>query len=462
MEALKENSERGAPEQVILGLVRKLTHHALWDALLVLLPPVAAVLYCLLYLFLNLWISPVITLVMGCAALAAGALAFASRYRPNIPSAHLAARLIDDRAAAKDRFLTLATLQPSPTAVFLVSRLRAEAVGLQGHIAIKREFPYRIKRHVYLSLLISLAAVLLFQLLLPLAHSTLHPQPAHELLRELAQRMAQRPNLHETARSLENLAAKLEDPKVPPQEIRNLAREERRKIDEQQKKQPQKQDRDLLNQAAGTLQGIEQQSGGAERKKDQDGGAGGIQSNLPQQGQGEGKQSQGSGGDSKGELDAQLNNEMQREKMAQGNPKEPGAEKKPGDQSGGIGNQPDPNKADKNKSEERPGKTEGARDEGTGRGKVSEEIPQGTPPAERFYKPGEGESQGIKGAGYVTVQLPEELAAEGKGGGQKRDSKGGKALSSQVPVSNVPLPKHVPDAPAEKQQMPLEYRGIIR
>jgi hypothetical protein len=60
------------------------------------------------------------------------------------------------------------------------------------------------------------------------------------------------------------------------------------------------------------------------------------------------------------------------------------------------------------------------------------------------------------------VQLPEELAAEGKGGGQKRDSKGGKALSSQVPVSNVPLPKHVPDAPAEKQQMPLEYRGIIR
>ena len=147
--------------------------------------------------------------------------------------------------------------------------------------------------------------------------------------------------------------------------------------------------------------------------------------------------------------------------MAQGNPKDPGAAKNPGDHSGGVGNQPDPNKAGKDQSKERPGKTEGGRDEGTGRGKVSEEIPQGTPPAERFYKPGEGESQGIKGAGYVTVQLPEELAAEGKGGGQKRDSKGGKA-SSQVPVSNVPLPKHVPDAPAEKQQMPLEYRGIIR
>ena len=32
----------------------------------------------------------------------------------------------------------------------------------------------------------------------------------------------------------------------------------------------------------------------------------------------------------------------------------------------------------------------------------------------------------------------------------------------KVPVSNVPLPAHVPDAPTEKQQLPLEYRGIIR
>ena len=462
MEAVKEKSERGAPEQVIHGLVKKLTHHALWDSLLILLPPLAAVLYCLLYLFLNLWISPAITVVLACAALAAGALAIAVRYRPNIPSVHLAARLIDDRAAAEDRFLTLATLEPSPTAAFLLSRLRAEAAGLQSRIAIKREFPYRIKRHVYSSLLISLSAAALFQLLLPLAHSTLHPQPAHELLRELAQRMAQRPNLRVTANSLQNLAAKLEDPKVPPQEKRNLAQEERKKIDEQQKKQTQKQDRDLLNQAAATLQGIEQQSGGAERKKDQDSGAAGIQSNLPQQGQREGKQSEGSGGDSKGEHDTQLNNEMQQGKMAQGDPKEPGAEKNPGEQSGGIGNQPDPNKASKDQSKERTGKTEGGRDERPGRSKAPEEIPQGTPPAERFYKPGEGESQGIKGAGYVTVQLPEELAAEGKGGSQKRDPKGAKALSSQVPVSNVPLPKPVPDAPAEKQQMPLEYRGIIR
>ena len=460
MEAVKETSQRHGPEQLIHGLVRKLTQHALWDALLVFVPPLAAVLYCLFYLYSNLWISPVIAVVLGIAALAAGALAITIRYRPNIPSAPIAARLIDDRAGAEDRFLTLTTLPPSAAVASLMSRLRAEAAGLQARVAITSEFPYRIKRHIYLSWLVSLAAALLFQLLLPLAHSALYPQPAHERIRELAQRMAQRPNLRETALSLQNLAAKLEDPKLPSEEKQRMAQEEREKIGEQQKKQTQEQDRDLLDQAAGTLQGIEQQSGGAQRKKDQDGGTGGVQSNLPQQGQGEGKQSAGSGGDSKGELNAQLNNEMQQGKMARGNPNEQGKEKNPGDKSSAMGNQPDPNNAGKDQSKEHPGKTEGGKDEKTGRSKASEEIPQGAPPAERFYKPGEGD-QGIKGVGYVTVQLPEELAAEG-GGGRKKDSKGGKSARSQVPVSNVPLPRHVPDAPTEKQQMPLEYRGIIR
>jgi hypothetical protein len=461
MEAVKETSQRHRPEQLIHGVVRKLTQHALLDALLVFVPPLAAVLYCLFYLYSNLWISPVVTVVLGVAALAADAVAITIRYRPKIPSAPIAARLIDDRAGAEDRFLTLATLPPSPAAASLMSRLRAEAAGLQARVAIRHEFPYRIKRHIYASWLISLAAALLFQLLLPLAHSTLYPQPAHERLRDLAQRMTQRPNLRETALSLHNLAAKLEDPKLPSDEKQRMVEEERKNIGEQQKKQTQEQDRDLLNQAAGTLEGIEQQSGGAQRKKDQAGGAGGIQSNLPQQGQGEGKQSDGSGGDNKGALNAQLNNEMQQGKMTRGNPNEQGKEKNPGEKNSAVGNQLNPNNAGKDESKERSDKTEGGKDERTGRSKASEEVPHGAPPAERFHKPGEGD-QGIKGMGYVTVQLPEELAAEGKGGGQKKLSKGGKSASSQVPVSNVPLPRHMPDAPAERQQMPLEYRGIIR
>jgi hypothetical protein len=460
MEARLKQSQRVAPEQLVYGLVKRLSFHALWDTLLVTLPPLMAVLYCLFYLILKAWISPMTAAAVGFAAMALSALAITTCYRPNIPSIRLAARLIDDRAGAEDRFLTLATLQPSPPAAFLVSRLRAEASKLQTGITIKREFPYRIRWPAYSSLLLSLAAVVLFQLFLPLAYSTLHPKLAHQRLRDLAQLMAERPKLQETARALYKLAAKLEDPNVPPQAKQSSLREEREKIQEQEKKETQRQDHDLLSQAAGELQGLEQQSGRGERKQDQDNGAGGIQSNLPQQGQGEGKQSQS--GDNKGDSNAQLSNEMQLGTMAQGGPKNQSNEKNAGDKNAGTGNKPDPNNPGKDQSKDRGGKIEDGRNEQTGRSKASEDIPHGTPPAERYYKPGEGQYQGIKGAGYVTVQLPEELAAEGKGAGQEKDSKGGKALSSQVPVSNVPLPKHVPDAPAEKQQMPLEYRGIIR
>jgi hypothetical protein len=78
-----------------------------------------------------------------------------------------------------------------------------------------------------------------------------------------------------------------------------------------------------------------------------------------------------------------------------------------------------------------------------------------------LHKPGEGK-EGISGARYVTVQLPEDVAADSKGESRAtKESKGSRARP-QVPVSNVPLPAHVPNAPTEKQQMPIEYRGIIR
>jgi len=462
MEAVRNNSERDSPELLIRGLVRKLSHHALWDVVLVFLPPLAAIFYCLSYLFLKAWISPLVALVAGIAALVIGTLAIIIRYRPKIPSIRSAASLIDDRAGAKDRFLTLATLPSSKANSSMFSRLRVEAAGLQSRIAIRREFPYRINRHMYVSLVVSVAVALLFQILLPLAHSKLRPQPAHVRLRELAEQMAMRPRLHETGLSLQALAAKLEEPKLPRQEKQILAQEEHKKIAAQMKKDTQKQDRELLSQAAGTLQELEQQSGDGERKKDQDGGGGGIQSNLPQKGKQQGNEGGGGGGESKGELNAQLNDDMQQGKLAQGNTKEQDRENNAGGKNSSQENQREPSKPGKDKNQERTGRSEGGKDEGVGRSKASDEIPEGSPPVERFYKPGEGESQGIKGAGYVTVQLPEELAPEGKGGGNKRDSKGRKAPSSQVSVSNVPLPKHLPDAPSEKQQMPLEYRGIIR
>jgi len=62
----------------------------------------------------------------------------------------------------------------------------------------------------------------------------------------------------------------------------------------------------------------------------------------------------------------------------------------------------------------------------------------------------------------VTVQLPEEIAADSSG--VTAASKDGKESKNRpkVPISNVPLPAHLPEAPAEKQRMPLEYRDVIR
>jgi len=136
--------------------------------------------------------------------------------------------------------------------------------------------------------------------------------------------------------------------------------------------------------------------------------------------------------------------------------------KKPQGQGDGKGNRPDPNELDRDKRGETAGKTQGGAEEKVGKSKASEEIPQGGPPAERFYAPGEKGREGIKGARYVTVQMPEEIAADSKGVSTGAPESKGRKASQKMPVSNMPLPAHMPDAPAEKQQMPLQYRGIIR
>jgi hypothetical protein len=153
---------------------------------------------------------------------------------------------------------------------------------------------------------------------------------------------------------------------------------------------------------------------------------------------------------------------MKQGKSAQGNPKEKGDEKNQQGQGDAKGEQRDPNQPGKEKNNEKIGKNQGAAKEGAGKNQSPEEPPQGAPPAERFYKAGEGK-EGIKGAGYVTVQLPEDVVADAKAEGKATKEGGaGNRARPQLPVSNAPLPAHMPNAPTEKQQMPIEYRGIIR
>ena len=450
------------PGDLVHRLAAQLGHHALWDSLFIFVPPAAALIYVIVgVLFRTMWLDALATLVAVAIVAGLGMLAVALRYRPLVPSISATARLVDQRAGAKDHFLTLATIEPAKWPAAFVSRLQRETSALVQRVELRRDFPYKLKRSAYWSIGVSLIAAALIHFLSSFAFPIAAQETTQTRLLQLAREMAAKPELKGLARDIEALATKLEDPKVAAEEKQAQARELEKKIEEQQKKEEQKDNRDLLGQAANALQGAEHQqsAGGDENQKDQQKSGGGIQSNLPQDGQGESKQSQGGGGESKNDSSAQLSTDPQQGKTGQQSPKNAGQEMNP--QQGDARNQADPNQPDKGQNKEQVGKSQGGSKDGAGKEQASEPPPQGTPPADRFYEGGEGK-EGIKGARYVTVKLPEEIPADSKGDSRSTaGSKGGRPRS-QVPVSNVPLPAHVPNAPSEKQQVPIEYRGMIR
>ena len=460
MQARAREYDPDTPETLVSRLANRLRQHALWDVLLVALPLLIAGIHSVAILYWRGWI-PEITFIFTALAAAALTVAFVLyRYRSTLPSPGLAAHLIDQRAEAADRFITLATLEGFSDSPSLVGRLRSEASGLLRRVSIKRDFPYKVKRTFYRALLAAVLFAGLLHLFVAAAGSPYSAAVSPGRLREIAAKMAQRPGMSELARQLQRLATTIQEPKISPEQKQAAVQEMQKKIEQQRSKEDQKENRDLLDQAASALGGVDQQQGdGQQQKKDE--GGGGIQSNIPEKGQGEAKPSPGSG-DGKGDVSAKLNKDMQDGKPASADPKEHSADKNQAKAGEGKGEHPDPSKADRDQSQEISGKTQGEREDRLGKNKAAEDIPQGAPPAERFNRPGEGGSGGLKDARYVTVQLPEEMAADSKGAsGGTRDSKGNQ-VGPKLPVSNVPLPPHLPDAPAEKQQLPLEYRGIIR
>ncbi len=462
MQVLSHSRDLDQPESLVHRLAAQLSQHVLWDSLLIFIPPAGAFIYIMTVLFRTAWLDSIAVIFWITTIAALGILAVALRYRPLRPSVSSAARLIDQQAGAKDHFLTLATIEPGNFPPSFVARLRLQTVGLVDRVELKRDFPYKLKRSAYWSVGGSLIAALLIHFLGPFALTVAQPNAVPERLRQLAREMAVKPALKGLARDLEALAAKIENPKTAEEEKQALAQQLEKKIDEQQKKEEQKDNRDLLGQAASALEGMEQQQlSGQEGQKDQQKSGGGIQSNLPQNGEGESKQSQGGNGESKNDSSAQLSTDPQQGKNSQGNPKEPGQDKNPQQGDAKEHNQPDPSQANKEPNKEQVGKSQAGGKEGAGKEQASEQPPpSGAPPAERYYPAGEGK-EGIKGARYVTVQLPEEIIDSKGESRTTRESKSGRRRS-QVPVSNVPLPAHIPNAPTEKQQMPIEYRGMIR
>lgn len=448
------------PEQGVRRLVAQLRNYALRDALLIFLPPLLVSIYVAAYLYRAAWIAQPTLVLLGIAIIGVGLLAVVARYRPLIPSLSNAARLVDEKSKAKDRFLTLTTIEAALWPRPLIERVRSEAAALLDRIDLKHEFPYRIKRSFYGSLAVSLLVALLFHLWFAFSGASFGRVPPDEKIRQLAEKMAPRPSLSALSRNLQMLATKLRDPSVPGTEKQTLVDETLEQVEQQQKKEKDQDNRELLGETSSTLRGLEQQSSGSQQAEAQKGG-GDIQSNLPQQGQGEGKESQGNAADGKGELNPQASKDMQQGKAAQGDPKQQGKDKSQQNQGEGKNNQPNPSQSEQGTGRDEKTTGGGGGQERSAKSR-SEEIPQGPPPAERFHKPGEEGRGGIKGAGYVTVQLPEQIAGEAPGQGTTTKEANPAKARSKVPVSNVPLPAHVPDAPTEKQQLPLEYRGIIR
>ena len=159
--------DRESPEQRIGKLVARLRNHALWDSLLIFSPPLLVAIYLAVYLYRGAWIAPMTFLVMSGALIGLGLIAVVLRTRPLIPSVRSAARLVDEKSEAKDRFLTLATIDGALWPAALVGRLRSEAAALLERIDFHREFPYRMKRSFYWSFLVSLVLAVLFHLSMP-------------------------------------------------------------------------------------------------------------------------------------------------------------------------------------------------------------------------------------------------------------------------------------------------------
>jgi hypothetical protein len=458
MQGYVGKQEYGSPEDFVHRLVRHLRNHVVWDSLLTFSPPVLALLYLLAVVYRGAWIPPLPLLLLALAVIVIGLLAVILRVRPRVLSMPAAARLVDDKAEAKDRFVTLATVELSPSSEAMLARLRREAMGMLSRVEIRRDFPYQLKRPFYWSTIGSLAVILLFHLLVnsSFTKSGVSPQ---QRIRDLAEQMTHRPPLAEIARGLQSLADKLDNLQVASEEKQSLIDEMQEQIERQQDREQEQDNQNLLSDASSTLKSLEQETGGGgqqEQKKD----GGGVQSNASQEGQGEGKTSQGGGGDSKGELSAQLNPEMKDGKSAQGDPQGKGQEKNLGDQKEQKADQSDPSNPEKT-TDESAGKMKQNSEGRSGKNR-SEEMPKDGSPAERYRQPGEQGPDGIKGAKYVTVQLPEEIVADSSG--TTTSSKDGKEIRNRpkLPISNVPLPAHVPEAPAEKQRMPLEYRDLIR
>jgi len=451
MEKSSVQTAPGSPERLVGHLVSHLERHRLWDSLLLCIPPFLVFSSLMIFLYHSAWVARGSLIFVSAAVLGMALLLGLWRCRAAAPSVRIAARLIDERVEGKERFVTLATVDPSVCPSSLLARLRHEAAGLLHRLDPDRDFPYLVKRSFFQSLIGSLSAILLFLLLLQIPSFFTPSAPRDNELALLAQKLSQVPRFSELARSLETLALRLREGARTSVEQRSLIQEVLKQLASQLAAEQQLGGTasDLLNQAANALRELEQGLEG-----DQQRGAGGRKEQLSGEREGDRKETgKGMREERQGELSGVGGKELKEGQPERGEKQEAGKQQAEKDQSKGESD---------GKGREKSGEVKGMgkeEKEGKGSKNVGEEIPRGKA-AERFLKPGEEGEKGVKGARFVTVQLPEEES--GGQSGQSGPGNRGK-MRPKVPVSNVPLQRpDSPNASPEKQPLPLEYRGLIR
>lgn len=444
------DAEALRPEGLLQGVRRHFARHAAWDALLFSLPTLLAFCYIALFSYRFGRLPPSILLTAGALLVSAiGALGM-WRYYSMVPSFGAVARLIDERTRAENRFITLATVDPRSSSPALWSRLRQEAVSCLRHLDVDREFPFRLRRSFYDSLIASLALILLFHLFIELEPRLAGRRKAVEDPAALSQRLGRISGFEELARQLKALAAKLPDPTVAVEEKRLAIERALQEINKRLSIQPEQtgDNHELLQQAKDALSALQDNL-----EKGEEGGAGGaVRTPLGQGGKGEQSEGEGTkdaqqrGGrppskDSSESPPAQSPTAGAMDSKGRGEGSRSGARAEPRGKEQGVASKAD--------------QTEGAETKPT-RGRWEPKLTGEA--SGRFLRPGEQGGPGAKDARFVIVQLPEdEIEGGATGARKKRNSPG------RPPVGNLPLRRpDSPEAAPEQQRMPLEYRGLIR
>ena len=460
-------SAPAGPQESIDHLRRRLALHALSRAALVFLPPLFAAWYIVFFLYRFDWLGPDAVMLSGAAGLIAAAALTAARFRARAPTPLLAARLIDEKAAAEDRFVTLATIAPAAGPPQFVSQLNSEAAAFARSIDLKRDFPFRIERAILNSIIAALAIVVLFQLVFEFAPSG----SAGEKLAAAAAKLADDSRFADIAAAVSSAAAKLQGASLSQGEQQAILAEIGSQVEDRMAAEKTRGgDAAALEAIAAEIrqaQKNESSSGfrlpwTSEAGEDSGGGSG-------NNGQGSGdsggqKLKQGNtDGSSEKQSGAKLQGGAQRgekaEEQKQGDLKRSGAESKPDAREANGGGENEGSKA-----AQRNGASEGGERNGrlASKGDVQRDGASGAsstdkPPA-RFAAPGEKLSGDLKDLRTVIVRLPDEgNAASGTREGQRT------APAGAMPGANAPLaPPADPEAAQEKQMLPLEYRGMIR